>query len=142
MESGSKRFRSIGGAVVERVRRSPAEPLRGAHRRSVHRASDAGLVDGHAPSAAENRTEIQNKLRNERAGVRDEGCFEVHLERWQPAIEALMKTVAGIKGRGDKPGAQKLIATYVDAKEAWAELRKTTTERWLPFGAFRLFHPQ
>jgi hypothetical protein len=65
------------------------------------------------------------------ANASDKGCFDVHLERWQPAVEALMKTVAGIKGRGDKPGAEKLIATYVDAKDAWAELRKTITERSL-----------
>jgi hypothetical protein len=61
----------------------------------------------------------------------DKGCFEVHLERWQPAVEALMRTVAAIKGKGDKKGAEKLVATYVDAKDAWAELRKTITERSL-----------
>jgi hypothetical protein len=61
----------------------------------------------------------------------DTGCFEVHLERWQPAVETLAKTVLAIKGKGDKKGAEKLVADYVDAKDAWAELRKTITERWL-----------
>ncbi|HEX6276378.1 MAG TPA: hypothetical protein VFZ53_25230, partial [Polyangiaceae bacterium] len=61
----------------------------------------------------------------------DKGCFEVHLDRWQPAVEALAKTVLGIKGRGDKAGAEKLVADYVDANDAWSELRKTITERWL-----------
>ena len=28
-------------------------------------------------------------------------------------------------------GAEKLVAMYVDAKDAWAELRKTITERML-----------
>jgi hypothetical protein len=61
----------------------------------------------------------------------DKGCFDVHLERWQPAVEALGKLVLGIKSRGDKAGAEKLVASYVDAKGAWAELRKTIAERWL-----------
>jgi hypothetical protein len=61
----------------------------------------------------------------------DKGCFEVHLERWQPAVESLAKMVLAIKAKGDKPGAQKLVADYVDAKDAWAELRKTISERWL-----------
>ncbi|HEX6764826.1 MAG TPA: hypothetical protein VF103_05095, partial [Polyangiaceae bacterium] len=74
---------------------------------------------------------LEWKAAEKAANGGDVGCFEVHLERWQPAIEALTKTVLGIKGRGDKPGAEKLVATYVDAKDAWAELRKTITERSL-----------
>jgi hypothetical protein len=65
------------------------------------------------------------------ANASDKGCFEVHLDRWQPAVEALAKIVLGIKSRGDKPTAEKNVAAYVDANDAWAELRKTITERWL-----------
>ena len=70
----------------------------------------------------------------------DKGCFEVHLDRWQPAVEALAKIVLGIKSRGDKPAAEKLVLAYVDAKDAWADLRKTITDRWLrsPRGNLRL----
>jgi hypothetical protein len=78
------------------------------------------------------------KAQEKAANGTDLGCFDVHLERWQPAVEALAKTVFGIKARGDKPGAQKLVASYVDAKDAWADLRKVITERWLrtPRAAF------
>ncbi len=68
----------------------------------------------------------------------DKGCFEVHLDRWQPQVTKLMAAVAGIKAKGDKPGAEKFVATFVDAKDAWAKLRKTITERSLrsPKGTF------
>ena len=68
----------------------------------------------------------------------DKGCFDVHLDRWQPAVDALAKIVLGIKSRGDKAAAQKLVLAYVDAKDAWADLRKTITDRWLrsPRGTF------
>jgi hypothetical protein len=68
----------------------------------------------------------------------DKGCFEVHLERWQPQVTKLMAAVAGIKAKGDKSRAEKFVADFVDAKDAWAELRKTITERWLrsPRGTF------
>jgi hypothetical protein len=74
---------------------------------------------------------LEWKPKEKAANGSDVGCFDVHLERWQPAVEALAKTVFGIKGRGDKPGAEKLLASYVDAKDAWADLRKVITERWL-----------
>jgi hypothetical protein len=61
----------------------------------------------------------------------DKGCFEVHLEKWQPAITELEKIVLAIKAKGDKSAAQKLFAEHVDAKDAWAELRKTIAERML-----------
>jgi hypothetical protein len=81
---------------------------------------------------------LEWKTAEKAANGSDTGCFEVHLDRWQPAVEALAKTVLAIKGKGDKAGALKLIADYVDAKDDWAELRKTITERWLrsPRGTF------
>jgi hypothetical protein len=74
---------------------------------------------------------LEWKAKEKAANGSDEGCFDVHLERFQPAVVALSKTVFGIKGRGDKRGAEKLVASYVDAKDAWAALRKVITERWL-----------
>jgi len=74
---------------------------------------------------------LEWKATEKAANGSDQGCFEVHTERWQPAVVALAKTVLGIKARGDKAGAEKLVATHVDAKDAWSELRKTITERWL-----------
>ena len=76
-------------------------------------------------------TVLDWKANEKAANGSDVGCFEVHLDRWQSAVDALTTTVLGIKGRGDKAGAEKLIATYVDAKDAWADLRKVITERWL-----------
>ena len=78
-----------------------------------------------------NEKVLEWKARENAANGEDKGCFDVHLERWQPAVEALARTVLGIKGRGDKPGAEKLVRVHVDAKDAWAELRKTITERML-----------
>ena len=61
----------------------------------------------------------------------DKGCFEVNLDKWQPAVAELEKKVLAIKAKGDKSSAQKLFAEYVEAKGDAAELRKTITERML-----------
>jgi hypothetical protein len=74
---------------------------------------------------------LEWKANEKAANGKDVGCFDVHLDRWQPAVDTLAKTVFGIKGRGDKAGAEKLIRTFVDAKDAWADLRKVIAERWL-----------
>jgi hypothetical protein len=65
------------------------------------------------------------------ANGKDRGCFEVDLGKWKASVDALAKTVAGIKGRGDKPLAEKLKKEFVDDAGAWAELRGTIQERWL-----------
>ncbi len=64
----------------------------------------------------------------------DVGCFEVELTRWKPAVDELGKVVLGIKGRGDKPLAEKTRDRFVEDKgdgAAWAKLRGTIQERWL-----------
>jgi hypothetical protein len=48
----------------------------------------------------------------------DEGCYRVNTPKMQAAVLALMKNVAHIKGAGDKPAAEKLLAAYVDSKGA------------------------
>jgi hypothetical protein len=46
----------------------------------------------------------------------DKGAFTIHADKLVPVANELMKEVAGIKARGDKAAAEKLIAKYVDAE--------------------------
>lgn len=62
---------------------------------------------------------------------KDEGCFEIDMAAYAPAAKKLMGVVAGIKARGDKKGAEKLKADFVDAKDELAGLREVIAERML-----------
>ena len=62
---------------------------------------------------------------------KDTGCFEIDLEKWPAAVDGLAKRVFQIKARGDRKGAEALIAKHVDAKDEWASLREVNTARWL-----------
>jgi len=62
---------------------------------------------------------------------KDQGCFSMKLDAFPAATKKLMGIVAKIKGSGDKKGAEALVAKYVDAPGAYADVRKTVTERWL-----------
>jgi hypothetical protein len=46
----------------------------------------------------------------------DAGAFSLRLDKWERAVEKLMKQVGRIKARNDKRGAQKLIDRYVNDK--------------------------
>jgi hypothetical protein len=48
------------------------------------------------------------------ANGKDKGVLVVHPDKLVAAVNAMMKTVGGIKARGDKKGAEALIAKYVD----------------------------
>ncbi|MFO0594853.1 MAG: hypothetical protein U0228_06105 [Myxococcaceae bacterium] len=61
----------------------------------------------------------------------DMGCFEVDLAKWKPAVGELTGRVLKAKGKGDKKDAEAMKASFVDAKDEWAKLRETITERWL-----------
>ena len=61
----------------------------------------------------------------------DLGCFEVDLTIWRSAVDALAKRVLAIKSSGNRKDAEALLAEHVDAKDEWAELRGTITNRWL-----------
>lgn len=50
------------------------------------------------------------------ANGKDKGAFTIHPDKLVPVANELMKEVAGIKARGDKAAAEKLIARYVDAE--------------------------
>lgn len=64
------------------------------------------------------------------ANGRDIGCLDVDLEKMPSVILELMKTVAGIKARGDKKLATTLVEKYVDAPDR-KQLLDTIRERWL-----------
>jgi hypothetical protein len=68
----------------------------------------------------------------------DQGCIEVNFEKLTPAIKALETTVLKIKASGAKKDAEALKAQYVDAKDEYAQIRQTITERYLrsPKGSF------
>ncbi len=59
----------------------------------------------------------------------DKGAFTIHADKLVPVANALMKEVAGIKARGDKAAAEKLIAKYVDAETVVPH--KVISERFL-----------
>jgi hypothetical protein len=46
----------------------------------------------------------------------DKGAFTIHAAKLVPVANQLMKEVGGIKARGDKAAADKLIARYVDSE--------------------------
>jgi hypothetical protein len=49
------------------------------------------------------------------ANGRDQGALVIHPDKLVAACDDMMKTVAGIKARGDVKGAQELFAKYVDS---------------------------
>jgi len=59
----------------------------------------------------------------------DKGAFTIHPEKLVPVANELMKEVGGIKARGDKAAAEKLIARYVDAETVVPH--KVISERFL-----------
>src|SRR6185369_6700533 len=61
----------------------------------------------------------------------DQGCLSMKAEAMAGATQKLIGVVAKIKGSGDKAGAEALVAKYVDAPGAFADLRKTMSERWM-----------
>jgi hypothetical protein len=61
---------------------------------------------------------------------KDKGAFTVHFDKLVPTIEKMIKTVAGIKARADKPGADKLIKDFVDGDVV---PKATIAERFLRF---------
>ncbi|MDP2273351.1 MAG: hypothetical protein Q8K32_21610 [Archangium sp.] len=71
------------------------------------------------------------KAEEKAANGADVGCFEVDLAKWRPAVNDLGKRVLAAKGKADKKDAEAMKASFVDAKDEWANLRTTIAERWL-----------
>lgn len=65
------------------------------------------------------------------ANGNDKGCFQVALDKYQPAVKSLMIEVAQIKGKGDKARADKLIKNYVDVTGDKKAVHDVITERML-----------
>jgi hypothetical protein len=61
----------------------------------------------------------------------DQGCFAVRFDRWDGAAARLMQTVLSIKSRGDRAGAERLKAEFVDGGGDWKRQRDVIAERWL-----------
>jgi hypothetical protein len=65
------------------------------------------------------------------ANGQDKGCFALDMPKFKPAILELEKMVLAIKAKGDKAGAEKLLAEFVDGGGEWKTLKETLRERWL-----------
>jgi hypothetical protein len=61
----------------------------------------------------------------------DKGAFTIHVDKLTPVADEMMKEFAGIKARGDKAAAEKLIARYVDSEDVVPH--KIISERLLRF---------
>ncbi len=64
------------------------------------------------------------------ANGQDRGCMQVHLQKLSAPIATLMEQVAQLKARGDKAGAQALVAEHVNVSGSAKELHDTIAERW------------
>ncbi|MBW2459065.1 MAG: hypothetical protein JRI68_31485 [Deltaproteobacteria bacterium] len=64
------------------------------------------------------------------ANGKDRGCMQVHLDKLSEPIATLMEQVARIKARGDKAGAQALVAAHVDVSGQAKQLHEIIAERW------------
>jgi hypothetical protein len=62
---------------------------------------------------------------------KDQGCIELHLDKFPPVVTELMTQVARIKARGDDRGAKALKKKYVDVTGDGKKLLDTIAERWL-----------
>ena len=60
------------------------------------------------------RADVGRRTRRPRT-ARDQGAITVHLDKLVAACDDMMKTVAGIKARGDEGAAEELFAKYVDS---------------------------
>jgi hypothetical protein len=77
----------------------------------------AGAVSWHAQEMA--------------ANGKDQGCIEIDFAALPEAVKSFEKTVLEIKASGDKARAEELKAQYVDAKDAFADMKKVIAERYL-----------
>ena len=62
------------------------------------------------------------------ANGQDKGAYTIHLDKMVETSGAMMKTVAGIKGRGDKKGLEELLRKYVDSSDVVPHA--AIEERW------------
>lgn len=65
------------------------------------------------------------------ANGKDRGCFDVDSVALPAAVQKLEAQVLRIKASGDRAGAERLKAEFVDAKDEWAKAREVIRERYL-----------
>lgn len=65
------------------------------------------------------------------ANATDRGCIEIDFDALPAAVKSFETTVLGIKASGDKAGAEQLKSQFVDAKDAFADVKAAIAERWL-----------
>lgn len=65
------------------------------------------------------------------ANATDRGCIEIDFDALPAAVKSFETTVLEIKASGDKARAEQLKAQFVDAKDAFADVKATIAERWL-----------
>ncbi len=65
------------------------------------------------------------------ANGKDKGAFTLHSDKLAAVVHEMMKLVAGIKARGDKPAAEALVKNYVDGSAIVPH--KIISERFLRF---------
>ena len=65
----------------------------------------------------------------------DHGALAIHLEKMVPAVDEMMKTVGGIKARGDRAAAEALIKRYVDSSAVVPHQAIEERFRRIPKGA-------
>lgn len=65
------------------------------------------------------------------ANGKDQGCFELHIQKFPAAAEGLGRAVLGIKARGDKTEALKMRMAHVDQDGPWKAIRGIIQERAL-----------
>ena len=78
---------------------------------------EAGALAWHADEVAANGT--------------DKGCIEIDFKALPVAVKSFETAVLQIKASGDKARAEQLKAKFVDAKDDFAQVKATITERWL-----------
>jgi hypothetical protein len=62
------------------------------------------------------------------ANGQDKGAYTIHLDKMVATSDAMMKTIAGIKGRGDRKGIEELLRKYVDSSDVVPHA--AIEERW------------
>ncbi len=62
------------------------------------------------------------------ANGQDKGAYTIHLDKMVATSAAMMQTVAGLKGRGDKKGVEELLRKYVDSSNVVPHA--AIEERW------------
>jgi hypothetical protein len=74
---------------------------------------------------------LEWKAKESAANGTDQGCFDLHLDRFHGAAGKLMADVLAIKAKGDRAAAEKLKKRFVDSDDEWKKLRDVIAERWL-----------